>query len=84
VLWQNWAPGIGTVEVAPVTAEEALAEIGKVNELLRELDAKLRLVPSSAVPQLQQEIAEAMARKGWLFEQIPRMEGWHLRANPEA
>jgi hypothetical protein len=62
------------VEVAPVTAEEALAELGKVNELLRELDATLRLVPSSAVPQLQQEIAEAMARKGWLFEQIPRME----------
>jgi hypothetical protein len=62
------------MEVAPVTAEEALAEIDKVNELLRELDAKLRLVPSWALPQLQQEIAEAMARKGWLFEQILRME----------
>jgi hypothetical protein len=61
-----------------MTAEEALAEVGKGNERLRELDGMLRHAvrdpASKAVPPLQQEIAEALARKGWLFEQIQRME----------
>jgi hypothetical protein len=61
-----------------MTAEEALAEVGKVSERLRELDAMLhraiRNPASRAVPLLQQEIADAMARKEWLFDQIQRME----------
>jgi hypothetical protein len=61
-----------------MTAEEALAEVGKVNELLTMLDEKLQQAMSDpgseAIPQLQQEISEAMARKEWLFDQIQRME----------
>jgi hypothetical protein len=61
-----------------MTAEEALTEVGKVNERLQELDRKLLNATSDpgseAVPQLQQEIAEAMARKEWLLGQIQRME----------
>jgi predicted translin family RNA/ssDNA-binding protein len=61
-----------------MTAEEALAEFGKVTEQLRMLEEKLRQAitgpASTAIPQLQQEIAEAMARKEWLFDQIQRVE----------
>jgi hypothetical protein len=62
-----------------VTAEEALAEVGKVNERLRELDGMLRHAlrdhpASRAAPLLQQEIADAMARKDWLLDQIQSME----------
>jgi hypothetical protein len=62
-----------------MTAEEALAEVAKVNERLRELDGMLRHAlrdhpASRAAPLLQQEIADAMARKEWLFDQIQRME----------
>jgi predicted translin family RNA/ssDNA-binding protein len=61
-----------------MTAEEALTEVGKVNERLLELERKLLHATSDpgseAVPQLQQEIAEAMARKEWLLGQIQRME----------
>lgn len=61
-----------------MTAEEALTEVGKVNEQLQELDRKLLHATSDlgseSIPQLQQEIAEAMARKEWLLGQIQRME----------
>jgi hypothetical protein len=61
-----------------MTAKEALAEVGKVNERLQELDEKLRCAMSDpgseAVLQLHQEITEAMSRKEWLFSQIQRME----------
>jgi hypothetical protein len=61
-----------------MTAKEALAEVGKVNERLQELDRKLLCATSDpvseAVPQLHQEIAEAMARKEWLLGQIQRMD----------
>jgi predicted translin family RNA/ssDNA-binding protein len=60
-----------------MTAEEALAEVGKVTEQIRELEQKLRQATSGtaseAIPQLQQEIAEATARKEWLLDQIQRM-----------
>jgi hypothetical protein len=61
-----------------MTAQEALNEVGKVNERLQELDRKLLCAASDpgseAVPQLQQEIAQAMARKEWLLGQIQRMD----------
>jgi cytochrome c551/c552 len=61
-----------------MTAEEALAEVGKVTEQIRELEQKLRQATSGpaseAIPQLQQEIAEATARKEWLLGQIQRMQ----------
>jgi chemotaxis regulatin CheY-phosphate phosphatase CheZ len=62
-----------------MTAEEALAEVSKVNDRLRELDRMLRHAlrdhpASRAAPLLQQEIADAMARKEWLLGQIQRME----------
>jgi predicted translin family RNA/ssDNA-binding protein len=61
-----------------MTAEEALAEVGQINEWLQELEEKLQCAMSDpgseAVPQLHQEIAEATARKEWLFDQIRRME----------
>jgi hypothetical protein len=57
-----------------MTAEEALAEVGKVNERLRELEEKRHQAAScpitEALPQLQQEIAGAAARKEWLFRSI--------------
>jgi phage shock protein A len=61
-----------------MTAKEALAEVGKVNEHLQELRQKLhqaRTGPiSEVIPRLQQEIAEATARKEWLLARIQRME----------
>jgi hypothetical protein len=61
-----------------MTVKEALAEVGKVNEWLQELDRKLLSATSDpgseAIPQLQQEIAETMARKEWLLGQVQRME----------
>jgi hypothetical protein len=61
-----------------MTADEALAEISKVIELLKQLDKKLRSAirdpTSKALPLLQREISDAMARKEWLFDQIQRME----------
>jgi hypothetical protein len=62
-----------------MTPAEALTELGKVNERLRELDRMLRRAlrdhpASRAAPLLQQEIADAMARKEWLLDQIQRME----------
>jgi hypothetical protein len=61
-----------------MTAEEAIAEVGKLNDRLRELDEKVRQAmngpASEAIPQLQQEIAEATARKQWLLAQIQRMQ----------
>jgi hypothetical protein len=60
-----------------MTAEEALTEVVKVNERLQELDRKLLRAASDpgseAVPQLHQEIAEAMARKEWLLGQVQHM-----------
>jgi hypothetical protein len=61
-----------------MTAEEALAEVGKVNELLKQLDKKLHHAisdpTSKAVPLLHREISDVMARKERLFDQIQRME----------
>jgi hypothetical protein len=61
-----------------MTVKEALAEVGKVNERLQELDRKLLYATSDpgseAIPQLQQEIAETTARKEWLLGQVQRME----------
>jgi hypothetical protein len=61
-----------------MTAEEALAEIGKINARLRELDDKLQSAMSDpgseSIPQLHLEIAEAMGRKQWLIGQIQRLE----------
>ena len=62
-----------------MTPEEALAEVEKVNERLRELDRMLHRAlrdhpASRAAPLLQQEIEEALARKDWLLGQIQRME----------
>jgi len=55
-----------------MTADEALAEVGKVNDRLRELDVMLRHVvrdpASRAVPLLQQEIADSMARRDQLMQ----------------
>jgi phage shock protein A len=67
------------MEVTPVTAEEALAEVGNVTEQIRELEQKLRQATTSgpaseAIAPLQQEIAEATARKEWLLGQIQRMQ----------
>jgi hypothetical protein len=61
-----------------MTAEEAIAEVGKLNDRLRELDEKIRQAMKGpaweAIPQLQQEIAEATARKQWLLAQIQRIQ----------
>jgi hypothetical protein len=61
-----------------MTAEEALAEVGKVTELLKQLDKKLHHAisdpTSKAVPLLQREISDVMARKEWLFDHIQRMQ----------
>jgi hypothetical protein len=61
-----------------MTAEEALAEVGTVNERLTMLNEKLQQAMSDpgseAIPQLQQEISEALARKRWLLEQIEPMQ----------
>jgi hypothetical protein len=59
-------------------AEQALAEVGKVNERLRELDTMLhravRNPASQAVPLLQQQIADAIGHKEWLLGQIRRIQ----------
>jgi hypothetical protein len=61
-----------------MTAEEAIAEVGKLNDRLRELDEKVHQAmngpASEAIPQLQQAIAEATARKQWLLAQIQRIQ----------
>jgi hypothetical protein len=55
-----------------MTADEALAEVGKVNTRLRELDRMLRRAvrdpASRAVPLLHQEIADAMASRDHLMQ----------------
>jgi hypothetical protein len=56
-----------------MTAEEALAKVGKVNDRLRELDGMLRHAlrdhpASRATPLLQQEIGDAMARRDQLMQ----------------
>jgi hypothetical protein len=61
-----------------MTTEEALAEVGKVNERLSALDHQLhhaiRHPASGMIPLLEREISDAMARKEWLLEQIQRMQ----------
>jgi predicted nucleic acid-binding Zn-ribbon protein len=61
-----------------MTAQEALAEIDKVNNRLRDLNEDLRHAMSDpgseAVPQLQQEISEATARREWLREQLQQIQ----------
>jgi hypothetical protein len=61
-----------------MTPEDALAEVGKVNERLKMLDEQLQHAMSDpgswAVPRLQQEISESLARKRWLLEQIEPMQ----------
>jgi hypothetical protein len=61
-----------------MTADEALAAVGEANEQLAMLDEKLQQAMSDpgseAVPQLHQEIADAMVRKEWLLRQVQRME----------
>jgi hypothetical protein len=61
-----------------MTAEEALAEIGNVNERLQELEDKLQCAMSDpgseSIPQLHQEIVEARGRKEWLVGQVQRLE----------
>jgi len=53
-----------------MTAEEALTEVGKVTERLRELDEMfhraVRNTASEAIPFLQQHIADAMAHRDYL------------------
>jgi hypothetical protein len=70
----------------PTTAEDALNEIERINERLRLLDEQVRHAMSNptsqAVPQLQQEISDAMARKQWLFEQIQRLQKAGGQASP--
>jgi hypothetical protein len=60
-----------------MTAEEALAEIDKVKNRLRDLEEDLQRAMSDpgseSVPQLQQEISEATARKEWLLEQLQQI-----------
>ena len=55
-----------------MTAEEALTEVGKVTERLRELDEMLhravRNTTSEAIPLLQQQIDDAMARRAHLMQ----------------
>jgi hypothetical protein len=54
-----------------MTAEEALTEVGKVTERLKELDEMLhravRNSTSEAIPLLQQQIEDAMARRDYLM-----------------
>jgi hypothetical protein len=61
-----------------MTAEEAIAEVGKLNDRLRERDEKVRQAmngrASETIPQLQRGIAEATARKQCLLAQIQRMQ----------
>ncbi|HET6220790.1 MAG TPA: hypothetical protein VFE11_01440 [Dongiaceae bacterium] len=61
-----------------MTAKEALAELDKVTSRLRDLEADLQRAingpGSAAVPQLQQEISEAMARREWLREQLQQIQ----------
>jgi predicted nucleic acid-binding Zn-ribbon protein len=61
-----------------MTAKEALAEIDKVNSRLRDLNEDLQHAMSDpgseAVPQLQQEIFEAMARREWLRGQLQQIQ----------
>jgi predicted nucleic acid-binding Zn-ribbon protein len=60
-----------------MTAEEALAEIDKVKNRLRDLEEDLQRAMSDpgseSVPQLQQEISEATARREWLLEQLQQI-----------
>jgi hypothetical protein len=55
-----------------MTAEEALTEVGKVTERLKELDEMLhravRNSTSEAIPLLQQQIEDAMARRDYLMQ----------------
>lgn len=56
-----------------MTAEEALTEVGKVTERLRELDEMLHravrnTTTSEAIPLLQQQIEDAMARRAYLMQ----------------
>jgi hypothetical protein len=55
-----------------MTAEEALTEVGKVTERLKELDEMLhravRNSTSEAIPLLQQQIEDAMARRAYLMQ----------------
>jgi hypothetical protein len=61
-----------------MTAKEALAELDKVTSRLRDLEEDLQHAindpGSAAVPQLQQEISEAMARREWLREQLQQIQ----------
>jgi hypothetical protein len=55
-----------------MTAEEALTEVGKVTERLKELDEMLhRAVRNSTpevIPLLQQQIEDAMAHRAYLMQ----------------
>jgi hypothetical protein len=59
-------------------ADQALAEVGKVNERLKELDAMLhravRDPASQAVPLLHQQIADTMTRKELLTKQLKQIQ----------
>jgi hypothetical protein len=61
-----------------MTAKEALAEVDKVNNRLRDLEEDLQRAMSDpgseSVPQLQQELYEATARKEWLLAQLQQIQ----------
>jgi hypothetical protein len=78
---QHWgvSPAVPIRWRKAMTVEEALAEVAKVDERLRELERMLRRAlrdhpASRAAPLLQQEIADELARKEWLLDQIQRMK----------
>jgi hypothetical protein len=60
--------------LAPMTAQEALAEIDKVVNRLRGLDENLQYAMSDpgseATPRLQREISEALVHKQRLLDQL--------------
>jgi hypothetical protein len=61
-----------------MTADEALAEVGKADERLRKLRQRLHETKrgpiTEVIAKLEQEIAEETARRNWLLDQIQRME----------
>jgi hypothetical protein len=75
---QDCAPATAGRRIGEQPTEEALAEVGEITERLRMLEDKLRQAmtgpASAAIPQLQQEIAQATARKEWLLDQVQRMQ----------
>jgi hypothetical protein len=60
-----------------MTAEEALAEVGKVTNCCSNWTRSSTVLSATLhqrLSRLQREISDVMARKEWLFDQMQRMQ----------